>query len=485
MLHQRHVPLATLLVLVLAIAAAVGQAAPTATQVASLHPVASGATLKAEPPGPGVYIVVLAEPPLAAYTGGLPGLAATSPRARGTSRLASDAPEAQAYLRHLQVAQDAALGRFGAALGRATPPRARFRYALNGLALVLSPAEAASLAALPGVRFVQRADLRQLASDVGPARIGAAQPDLAPALFSASLAPVQAALPASGRAVLSYDTRSRRLGLQLAFHGLSGPPTDASLRVAIAGQPEPIALSLAGLAAPGGGLYAGELTIADTPELPAAALEQALLAGEASLAIAAAALPAGELRGPILPVRGAGSVAGVIDGGINPFQPSFAERGADGFVQRNPRGRFFGVCDPGDRSYDPAFPCNAKLIGAYRFPAATAPDPAGRPSPFDDNGHGSHVAGTLAGHVLAESRVAGIATGAIAGVAPHAALIAYDACGTPAGSVCPMEATLAAIDQAVADGVEVINFSISGFAIDPWEEMPRRSRCSARLRPVS
>lgn len=470
MLHRRRVLLATLLVLVLAVTVVAGQAAPLAPDPAWLYSVARAATQKAGPPGPGVYIVVLAEPPLAAYAGGLPGLAATSPYARGTARLASDAPEAQAYLRHLEATQDAALRRFGAALGRTTPPRARFRYALNGMALVLSPAEAASIAALPGVRFVQRADLRQLASDVGPVRIGAAQPDLAPALFRASLAPARAGSSASGRAVLSYDARTRRLGLQLAFSGLSGPPTDASLRIAVAGQPEPFALSLASLAAPGGGLYAGELTLSDTPALPVAALERALLAGEATLAIATAADPAGEVRGPLLPVRGAGSVAGVIDGGINPFQPSFAERGADGFVQRNPRGRFFGVCDPGDRSYDPAFPCNAKLIGAYRFPAATAPDPAGRPSPFDDNGHGSHVAGTLAGHLLAESHVARIATGAIAGVAPHAALIVYDACGTPAGGVCPMEATLAAIDQAVADGVEVINFSISGFATDPWED---------------
>ncbi|MCX7789364.1 MAG: S8 family serine peptidase, partial [Chloroflexaceae bacterium] len=289
---------------------------------------------------------------------------------------------------------------------------------------------------------------------------------------SSSEATRQRALQASaGWAVVTYTAPTRRLALQLAHGTLSGPPTAASLLVTQPGQPDVVALDLAPLATPGGGFYAGELTLADTPALSAAAIEQALLTGNTALRIATAAYPAGEIRGQVVPARGEGMVTGVIDSGIDPFAPAFAPRGDDGFLAVNPSGRFLGVCDPARRDFNPAFPCNAKLIGAYTFPAtAGTGDPFGRPSPFDDNGHGSHVASTLAGHVLATSAVAGVATGPLAGVAPHAAIVAYDACGIAGGGLCPLEAILQAIDQALADGVEVINFSIGGFPVDPWRD---------------
>jgi len=65
--------------------------------------------------------------------------------------------------------------------------------------------------------------------------------------------------------------------------------------------------------------------------------------------------------------KGEGLVIGIIDTGINPANPSFAEEGDDGYDHTNPKGQYFGVCDSSRDDYDPDFSCNDKLIGAYDF----------------------------------------------------------------------------------------------------------------------
>ncbi|HWM04230.1 MAG TPA: S8 family serine peptidase, partial [Actinophytocola sp.] len=61
---------------------------------------------------------------------------------------------------------------------------------------------------------------------------------------------------------------------------------------------------------------------------------------------------------------------------------------------------------------------------------------------------------------------------AISGVAPHANIIAYKACATtPAAGACLQTGTVGSIDQAVRDGVDVINFSIGGSSRDPWTDL--------------
>src|SRR5690606_29267742 len=60
----------------------------------------------------------------------------------------------------------------------------------------------------------------------------------------------------------------------------------------------------------------------------------------------------------------------------------------------------------------------------------------------------------------------------ISGVAPRANIIAYDACYTntlTGQGLCPNVSTVASINQAIADGVDVINYSIGGGA-QPWTE---------------
>ena len=177
------------------------------------------------------------------------------------------------------------------------------------------------------------------------------------------------------------------------------------------------------------------------------------------------------------PFKGEGVVVGVIDTGINFGSPSFSAVGpVDGYAHTNPlgAGNYLGTCATGGPD---AGRCNDKLIGGYDF-VCGAPVNACTNASFreeagfgDTNSHGSHTASTSAGNV--RDVVYGGNNLRISGVAPHANIIAYDVCytiiSTGQGS-CPSTATVAAVNQAVADGiVDVINYSISG-GTDPWSD---------------
>jgi uncharacterized repeat protein (TIGR01451 family) len=174
--------------------------------------------------------------------------------------------------------------------------------------------------------------------------------------------------------------------------------------------------------------------------------------------------------------QGEGVVIGTIDTGIHPSSPSFAETGDDGYTHTNPlgAGNYLGACDPANTDqYDPEFPCNGKLIGAYGF--LTADDR----SALDENGHGSHTASTSGGGVVDDvtpSAPEGTnpPTFDISGVAPHANVISYRGCCTTAGLT-------ASIDQAIADGVDVINYSIgSSSPSDLWNDFDALGFLNAR-----
>jgi hypothetical protein len=77
----------------------------------------------------------------------------------------------------------------------------------------------------------------------------------------------------------------------------------------------------------------------------------------------------------------------------------------------------------------------------------------------DDNGHGTHTATTAAGNRGVAASIFGVSRGTISGIAPRAHVIAYKVCGSQG---CFGSDTLAAIQQAIQDGVNVINFSIGG-----------------------
>lgn len=169
------------------------------------------------------------------------------------------------------------------------------------------------------------------------------------------------------------------------------------------------------------------------------------------------------------PARGENVIVGVIDSGINWEHPSFSNTSGDGYVYSNPLGQQLGLCD------DPEVACNDKLIGVYDF---VEDDPAtedvveentkGR----DNDGHGSHVASIAVGN-RANVLLNSTANATLSGVAPRANLVTYRVCyvGEPVGADtagCAGSAILSAIDQAVDDGVDVINYSIGSGPSDPW-----------------
>ncbi|MCP4427813.1 MAG: S8 family serine peptidase [Chloroflexi bacterium] len=162
--------------------------------------------------------------------------------------------------------------------------------------------------------------------------------------------------------------------------------------------------------------------------------------------------------------KGEGIIIGVIDTGINIDHPSFADVGGDGYDHSNPLGVHLGWCHPAHPDHNAAYVCNDKLIGMWDF--ADAHGESGGPE--DSHGHGSHTASTAAGNIISATltTTTGYAyTASISGVAPHANIIAYDACVAS----CPGAALLAAVNQAVIDGVHVINYSITGGS-DPYND---------------
>jgi subtilisin family serine protease len=164
---------------------------------------------------------------------------------------------------------------------------------------------------------------------------------------------------------------------------------------------------------------------------------------------------------------GEGVVIGIIDTGIWPEHPSFADDGS-----YEPLPGYEGLpCDFGNTAHNPddaPFTCNNKLLGAYQmldtYRFYIGADPDEFDSARDDDGHGTHTASTAAGNAGVEASIYGISRGTVSGIAPRARIIAYKALGNLGGFTSDLAA---AIDQAVADGADVINYSIGGGAASP------------------
>ncbi|RZC74517.1 hypothetical protein C5167_049993 [Papaver somniferum] len=175
---------------------------------------------------------------------------------------------------------------------------------------------------------------------------------------------------------------------------------------------------------------------------------------------------------------GKGVVIGIIDTGINPNHPSFVDQSSSG---DDPNGsfhsnsssaskKFKGQCEIGEGF--PQLACAGKIVGARYFSrAATVAGDfnASRDfaSPFDADGHGRqviHTASTAAGNFRTPVIVDGFNYGSASGMAPGAQIAVYKALYTFGGY---MSDVMAAVDQAVEDGVDILSLSIGPSSVPP------------------
>ena len=168
-------------------------------------------------------------------------------------------------------------------------------------------------------------------------------------------------------------------------------------------------------------------------------------------------------------------IIGIVDGGIWPESLSFTDRtGSNGNGKKDGKLGYqqipgwHGKCVPGEEFN--ASMCNQKLIGAQYYNqgwGGNAGIDASLPwefnSPRDLGGHGTHTASTAGGNNDTPITGTPAVLGSVSGIAPRARIAAYKVCWeTGSGGSCWQTDSVAAIDQAVRDGVDVINFSISG-----------------------
>lgn len=123
------------------------------------------------------YIVRFKELPVALYNGNVQGLASiphTAAAGGKRAKLDTHSPAALAYVSYLQSTQAQHVGAMSVSLGRSIPVERQMQHALNAVVVTLSADEAKKVAKLDGVAGVQRDKYEQIATDIGPGFIGAA-----------------------------------------------------------------------------------------------------------------------------------------------------------------------------------------------------------------------------------------------------------------------------------------------------------------------
>ena len=323
----------------------------------------------AQTAGKKVYIVQLADAPVATYAGGTSGIAATRP-APG-AKIDSAAPNVRAYANMLSIKRSTELAKAGVSAA----PIHTYAYTYNGFSALLTDAEAQALKKSSGVAAVVPSALHTLDTTRTP-----------------------------------------------AFLGLSGA----------------------------GGIWS-------------------------------------QLDGSSRFVKGEDVIIGVIDTGVWPENASFGDKtdalgnpvaytGAGTSAYGPPPAKWKGTCVAG-QGFTAAM-CNNKLIGARYYGDAYIAGAAASGgaytlhprleyiSPRDGAGHGTHTASTAGGNNGVDTAVNGTAIGKISGIAPRARIATYKAfwtaSTTPTNDGGTSADILKAIDDAVSDGVDVINYSVSG-----------------------
>ncbi|XP_057804097.1 cucumisin-like [Salvia miltiorrhiza] len=144
-------------------------------------------------------------------------------------------------------------------------------------------------------------------------------------------------------------------------------------------------------------------------------------------------------------------IVGMLDSGIWPESQSFDDVGFG-----PPPTKWKGSCQSSSN-----FTCNNKVIGAKYYDSEGAMNPPNSPSPRDYGGHGTHTASIAAGAWVSGASLYGLASGTARGGVPSARIAVYKICWR--GS-CSDADILAAFDDAIADGVDIISISVGGLS---------------------
>jgi subtilisin family serine protease len=169
-------------------------------------------------------------------------------------------------------------------------------------------------------------------------------------------------------------------------------------------------------------------------------------------------------------IKGEDVVIGVIDSGIWPESKSFTDRDGSGKLVYQQMPGLHIKCASAETVMDGSWDanlCNRKLVGAQFYCASRGCDtvlPHEFLSPRDYNGHGTHTASTAGGNQAVPTTGAATVFGSVNGIAPRARISAYKVCWDNGEGECGANTgdSVAAIDRSVADGVDVLNYSISG-----------------------
>ncbi|XP_010242651.1 PREDICTED: subtilisin-like protease SBT4.15 [Nelumbo nucifera] len=142
-------------------------------------------------------------------------------------------------------------------------------------------------------------------------------------------------------------------------------------------------------------------------------------------------------------------IVGLLDTGVYPESPSFDDKGYG-----PPPSKWKGKCEVGANFTG----CNNKLIGARSYSIQIK---ISDQSPADTEGHGTHTSSTVAGSAVNHASLYGIGRGTTRGGVPSARIAMYKVCWY----WCSDIDILAAFDDVISDGVDVLSISIGGSSI--------------------